>query len=209
MGDMAARAVAGDMANTALDPGTAARLAIISQHLRIKPGVKMIGVIMRGAHIARVLRGRAETVLARQRPAHRVIIKRRQTAAQMLAQPVMMQRHPVKIGAIGAKGVEITAVLRPPADKFNAQLERALRRTQKRRLVDPQLRVEQLDRRDRRLAHTNRADLVGFDQRDRDRPADRIGQRRRRHPPSRPAADNRDRTQGLGLAHSFTATSAP
>ena len=54
-----------------------------------------------------------------------------------------------------------------PVDELDAELERSLRVPQEFVFVDLQQLVELLDCRDRRLAHTDDADLGGLHERDR------------------------------------------
>src|SRR3546814_18103029 len=61
--------------------------------------------------------------------------------------------------------MHITLADRAPVDEFDPRLERALRCRDELVLVDPEHLVEAEDRRNRRFAHADRADLRRFDQR--------------------------------------------
>jgi len=109
--------------------------------------------------------------------------------------PVLVQRRHVELHAVRAEGVEVAVALPRPVDKFNAQLEGALRAPQELGLVQPQHLVEGLDRRDGGFAHADGADLVALDQRDGAAPTHRTRQRGGRHPAGRAAADDHDAAQ--------------
>src|SRR5688572_29893678 len=61
-----------------------------------------------------------------------------------------------------------------PAVELDTELDRALGGAQEIRLIDPQGFVQNQNRRDRRFAHPDRADLLGFDQGDVNRVAENL-----------------------------------
>jgi hypothetical protein len=63
---------------------------------------------------------------------------------------VLVELRAAEIVALPPKRVEIAMPLAPPASKFDAQLERAFGRLQKRCLVQPDHLIERLDRRNGR-----------------------------------------------------------
>ena len=100
----------------------------------------------------------------------------------------MVERQQPRAMTDGAEGVHVRLALAQPAVEFDAELEGRLRLAEKLRFVDAQPAIEQADLRDRRLTDTDRADRVGFDQRDAGRGQSR--QRRSRHPSGGSAADD-------------------
>ena len=99
-----------------------------------------------------------------------------------------------------AEGVHIAFARPQPAVEFDPELERALGLAQEFRLIEIERGVEQVDLRDRRLAHPDRADLVTFDQFDPVAGRNEAGQRRSRHPAGGAAAHDYNPV-GLVSAH--------
>ena len=81
-----------------------------------------------------------------------------------------------------------------PVDELDAELESAVRVLQELVFVDAQHAIELRDRRDRRLADTDDADLGGFDERDGQSWAEHARKRRSGHPSCRAAACNEYRS---------------
>ncbi len=181
-----------DADDLALDAVDAARLAVAAQMARIETRVEVKGI----RHVRQYARGTRRTALhpLRQR---RLVVQRigREIARQpqfSRAQPIMMERQQPDIAADVAKGVHVALAGCTPIDKFDAEFVRPLCRAQKRVLVQPERVVEQPDLGDRRLAHADRADLLGFDQVDFEADLQKARERGRRHPTGGAAAGNDD-----------------
>jgi len=106
-----------------------------------------------------------------------------------------------------AEGVDIAAVRRTPADKFDAELVDRMRRPHEIIFRDTERRVDELELRDGGFTHADRADLIGFDQGDRiklwrqEACANRCS-----HPAGRAAADDDD---AKGFAHRLILVGRP
>src|SRR3546814_13176152 len=89
------------------------------------------------------------------------------TGVQTCALPILelVERDAVDLVPVIAERMHITLADRAPVDEFDPRLERALRCRDELVLVDPEHLVEAEDRRNRRFAHADRADLRRFDQR--------------------------------------------
>jgi hypothetical protein len=103
-----------------------------------------------------------------------------------------MEGHPLDVAAMRAERVDIRVAQPPPVAKLDPQLERRPRRADELILVDAEHPVIVEQRRDRRLAHPDRADLLGFDQSHRDAALDQPRHRGGGHPSRRSPADDDD-----------------
>ena len=83
-------------------------------------------------------------------------------ASMHAAQPEVVERQSVQVGAELAETVDVAVADGAPVHELDAELERAARGAQELVLVDAQDAIEGDDVRDRRLADTDDADLVGF-----------------------------------------------
>ena len=171
-----------DLPDLALDAGNAARFAELAQEERVARGIEMIGIVDLGVgpggEAASLGCGQLETIVA-------------QRAARALgarAQPHMLEiAHPDRL-ADAPEGMNVAIPAPRPVFKGNAEFEGRLRRAHKIALVDFEEAVEGADRRDRRLADADGADLVGFDQHDVEQGPEMLRQCRRGDPARRAAA---------------------
>src|SRR5690242_15521012 len=91
-----------------------------------------------------------------------------------------------------AEAVHIAVADARPVHELDAELEGAARLAHELRFVYFENLVEQLEVRHRGFAHADGADLLGFDQPDRDVRAQNLGQRGGGHPACGAAADDHD-----------------
>ena len=196
--DVAACRVAADAGDPAFDTHHAARFGIAPQIDSIEAGVEMIGVNQR-------LQRRRRIVAAHETPGIgggfvvAIGAKRRIKAERPAAQPVMVKADQPQVTPRRAKGVHVAVPGTQPAIEFDAELDAALRFAQEIILVDAQPGVEQPDLRDGRLADTDGADVIRFDQRHPPVAGARFEearQRCRRHPAGGAAADDDDIADG-------------
>ena len=112
----------------------------------------------------------------------------------LTAQPEMMERQSVQVGAELAETVRVAVADRAPVHELDAELERAARGAQELILVDAQNAIEGDDVRNRRLADTDDADLVRFHETNRARAPEVVRKCCGRHPAGGATADDDDVT---------------
>src|SRR5690606_18502969 len=124
--------------------------------------------------------------------AHAVLRDVSRAPAPVLAQPQLVERDAVEVVAEEPERVDVAVAEPSPVDELDAELDRPLGRAQELVLVEVEHGVEVDDRRDRRFAHSDRADRVRFDQRDSPAAVVEEARKRRRGHPSRgsPADDD-------------------
>ena len=99
---------------------------------------------------------------------HREFLERRRGESLLpRTQPEVLEFHAAPELAERAEGMDVVFTGQIPAAKLDAELERALRLAHEVRFVEAQQLVEVAQRRQRRFAHSDGADLVGLDQRHR------------------------------------------
>src|SRR5687768_8938928 len=79
-------------------------------------------------------------------------------------QPQLVKLDRLRIQAELAKGMDVAIAQALPIDELDAELERALRVADELVFIEAQQRIERQQRRNRRFANTDRADLLRFDQ---------------------------------------------
>ena len=173
-----------------LDPRYAAALRMNPEEAREQRRVEMVGVIQPGERrfgIAGV--GQAEAVAARGKAVQRIMIEVLRLPAGGIFQPELVRVKPQQILADLAEAVDVAVPRLAPVDELDPQLEGGLGGADHLHLIEPGQRVIVADRRDRRLAHADGSDLVGFDQGDVISAArEQLRQQRGRHPARGPTA---------------------
>ena len=193
--DVTAFAILRDRDDAAFVPHHAARLGIVPQIGGIESGIELerpgdttreIGP----THVAR------KAIMLRRQRARREIPQSARAAEAAMPQPMLVERHQPEPAPDRPESMDVaaldTAGRTRPADEFDAELESPLRRAEEIILVDPEPLIEQANLRDRRLAHADRADRIGFDQSDAGPLRQEACERGSRHPPCGSAADDDD-----------------
>src|SRR3546814_6620234 len=112
----------------------------------------------------RDLRQPREAVRARRRFVQRIVAEPPRNAFAPAPQPILRKLEHTEAAPDLPEGVHIDVADPAPVAELDTELERAPRFPNELILVDADQRVEQADRRDRRLADADRADLLAFDQ---------------------------------------------
>ncbi len=176
--------------------------AEVAQEQRVQAGIKMVSMRdlaeWRIRNIARTQEAIAFTGL----PIEGIVFELRAQAEIPGFLPVVPEAD-VAVGAPEmAEGMHVSVTLAPPIDKFDAQFEGALCRFQHVVGINAKHLVEFDDRGNGGFADTNRADLLGFNQRNATiLRADDFCQRRGRHPAGGTTANNDDVIDIVVLHH--------
>lgn len=190
------------VADGAFDPADVARLGIAAQELGVERGIEMIGISDMRQHRSRIGIGKREAARLRGDGALAIRLDRVRIALRAAAQPILVEIDPLHVDAMLAKRVDVAVAAPRPVDELDPQLEGRLSRRHELGFVDAEHLVERQYVGNRRLAHPDGADGVGFDERDRHFfRVEQARQRSRRHPPGRSTADDHDSPQKRGLGH--------
>ena len=144
-----------------------------AQVARVQPGIELEGVADLGQRrVGQVgARVREAPALAGD-DAQRIIARAAWRSPSVRAlEPVMVELDPLHVDAVEAERVDVALADARPVDELDAELVGGVGRADEIGLVDAEQRVEQHDLRDGRFADADGADLVRFDQFDRQRPA--------------------------------------
>ena len=193
--DIAGLAVQGHIRDLALHPGHAQAFGVPAQVGGVEPGVEMEGVVQPAQGCALDLRHATEPARHRHVMVETVIPQRPAPTLQHVVEPVVVERDVAEVFADGAEGVHVAVTFAPPVHELDAELEGGLGLADELVLIDPQHVIEEHDGGDGRLAHADRADILGLDQGDLHPRSHHLGQSRRGHPARRAAADDGDRLQ--------------
>src|SRR2546423_10146695 len=112
----------------------------------------------------RSLARRVEPARERRLNVEREIVDRRFVTVMPRTQPLLVERRHAEIVAVAAERMDVALPDPEPVDELDAELERGLSPPHEIEFVDSEDLVEVHDDGDRRLAHTDRADLLGFDE---------------------------------------------
>ena len=191
--DAAALGVGLHADDPALDALHAEALAEAPQELRIQARVQVEGVVHAAPRQVR------ETVRLRGLQLQAVVaVVAGQLALAALQPEVLEARGPVVL-AREPEGVDVVLPHVAPVLEADAELEGGLRGGHELLFVDVEQLVEGQQRGDRGLAHAHGADLVGLDQADVQRLAQRLAQAGRHHPAGRAAAGDDDAPHALAV----------
>ena len=175
-----------DVGDAALDPARAVAFGHGPQEARVEARIELIGIVhpvvgqMRELGLLGGLELEAITIISSSHP-----------ALGSLEPEVLEAGGPV-IGAGQAKRMEIALAGHPPIVELNAQFESGLGRAHEVGFVDVEQPVVDDQRRDGAFTHSDRANVIGFDQRQLHRRAERPRNRCCRHPAGSAATGNDD-----------------
>src|SRR5690606_9044754 len=183
-GDVVAFAVQLHLGDLALAPRYAIGLGNLPQEAGVETGVEVVGVVERRLALE------GETVLARGLVLGVVGADRFRFAARVRLEPEVLELGNPGSQGRAAEGVQVAVARTSPVLERDAELEARLARPHERLLVDLEQFVKRPRRRYGRLAHSDRADLLGFDQRHLHEPTELPRERNGGDPPGRAAAGN-------------------
>ena len=193
--DIAGLAIQGHIRDLAFYPRDAEAFGVPAQIGGVEPGVEMEGVVQAAQRRALDLRHPAEAARHRHMIVETVIPQRPAPTLQHVVEPVVVERDVAEVFADGAEGVHVAVTFAPPVHELDPELEGGHGLADELVLVDAKHVVEEHDGGDGRLAHADRADVLGLHQGDLDPRPHHLGQRRRRHPARCAAAHDGDRLQ--------------
>ncbi len=134
----------------------------------VEPGIELEGIAeLRQGGVGLIGAGVGELAAQPRDHRQRIGVERGPVAERACLQPMMVELDPLHVDAVEAERVDVAVAEPRPIDEFDPELVGRAGLADEIRLVDPEHRVEQPDLRDRRLADADGADLVGFDQLDR------------------------------------------
>lgn len=197
--DIAGFAVTLDLFDQPLDPTYAAFLGIIAQHRGEQRGVEMIGICKLG-RLAVAPVGRGEPPQPRGGDIVAVIAIIAGDAEMAAAQPELAERNQPDAAPDLAEAVDVAMAGTQPVAELDSKLEGRVSAPQELGLVEAKADDQIVNLRDRRLADTNRADRVGFDQGDGRAIAEEASEDGRGRPSCRPAAGDDD-VERRGFSH--------
>ncbi len=190
--DMAAFRIERGIDDLAFGSADAVRFGMAAKEARIEAGVEVEGVEQLREGKPGIGARAGEAPEPRRGGAHRPGRDVVEPPAPALAQVELVEMDSAEILAVVAERMEVALAGRAPVDELDAELERALGRGDELVLVDPEHVVVGDERRNRRLADPDGADLVRLDEVDPDAPVEQSGEGGRGHPPRRAAADDHD-----------------
>ena len=157
-----------DVLDFSFDALHAARLRVGAKVARVQRRVEMIGIADVGQQRARIRIRQRELAQARGHRAQAVLLDGMLAAAGALVQPVVVEIDALHVHAVNAEGMDVGVALASPVDELDAEFEGGVGRLHELLFIEAEHAIEIDDVGDGRFADADRADLVGFHQRDRD-----------------------------------------
>ncbi len=180
--------------NLAFGALDAARFGVAAQIAGVQTGIEVISVGDFGERriARRIQRRNHELAGGRRDGIQRIGADVFGLAGPERLTPVLVERQGTEVAPDRSEPVNVGVADFAPIDELDPELERALHLAHEFRLVDLEQLVERAQVRHRRLADADDADLLGFNQMDRQPAAERLGQRRRGHPACRATTNDGD-----------------